>query len=47
MIVKLYVTEIVLGKRTFDSVPDTLKPKAAELLRNMGCEHLIPEGYEG
>lgn len=40
----IYVALIVKGKRTFASVPETIKPKVRELLIDLELEELITEG---
>lgn len=39
----IYVALIVKGKRTYDSVPDLIKPQVKELLIDLELEHLITE----
>lgn len=39
----IYVALIVKGKRTYDSVPDLIKPQVKELLIDLELEHLISE----
>lgn len=39
----IYVALIVKGKRTFASVPETIKPKVRELLIDLELEDLIIE----
>ena len=39
----IYVALIVKGKRTFPSVPETLKAKVKELLTDLELEELITE----
>lgn len=43
MIAQLWVTQIVIGKKTFSDVPRLLKPKVKELLIDSGREELITE----
>lgn len=45
MMALLYAQQIMLGRRTFDSVPIKLKEQVAEILRESGCEDLITGGY--
>ena len=40
----IYVALIVKGKRTFASVPETIKAKVRELLIDLELEELITEG---
>ena len=40
----IYVALIVKGKRTFASVPETIKEKVRELLIDLELEELITEG---
>lgn len=42
----LYASAIINGWRTYESVPDSLKPEVAEILRNEGLDHLV-DGTEG
>ncbi len=39
----IYVALIIKGKRTFASVPETIKPKVRELLIDLELEDLIIE----
>lgn len=39
----VYATLIIKGRRTFASVPDTLKEQVREILIALECEHLIIE----
>ena len=39
----IYVALIIKGKRTFASVPETIKPKVRELLIDLELEDLITE----
>lgn len=39
----IYVALIVKGKRTYASVPETVKPKVRELLVDLELEDLITE----
>ena len=39
----IYVALIIKGKRTFKSVPETIKPKVRELLTDLELEDLIIE----
>ena len=39
----IYVALIIKGKRTFKSVPETIKPKVRELLTDLELEDLIEE----
>lgn len=39
----IYVALIIKGKRTFASVPDTIKPQVRELLIDLELEDLIIE----
>lgn len=39
----IYVALIVKGKRTYDSVPNLIKPQVKELLIDLELEHLITE----
>lgn len=39
----IYVALIVKGKRTYDSVPDLIKPQVKELLIDLELDHLITE----
>ena len=39
----IYVALIVKGKRTYDSVPDLIKPQVKELLIDLELEHLVTE----
>lgn len=39
----IYVALIVKGKRTYDSVPDLLKPQVKEMLIDLELESLITE----
>ena len=39
----IYVALIIKGKRTFASVPETIKPKVRELLVDLELEDLITE----
>lgn len=39
----IYVALIVKGKRTYESVPATLKPQVKEMLIDLELEHLIKE----
>lgn len=43
MMAMLYAQQIMLGKRTYASVPNKLKEQVAEILRESGCEDLIHE----
>ena len=40
----IYVALIVKGKRTFASVPETIKEKVRELLIDLELEELVTEG---
>ena len=40
----IYVALIIKGKRTFASVPETIKEKVRELLIDLELEELITEG---
>ena len=40
----IYAALIVKGKRTFASVPETIKEKVRELLIDLELEELITEG---
>lgn len=42
----IYATLIVRGYKTFDEVPDLIKDQVAEVLRELGAEHLITEGAD-
>lgn len=39
----IYVALIVKGKRTFTSVPETIKPQVREILIDLELENLISE----
>jgi hypothetical protein len=39
----IYVYLIQKGLRTFDSVPENLKPQVKQALIDLDCEYLIPE----
>ena len=39
----VYVSLIIKGKRTFSSVPKTLKKQVAEILIDLECEYLIDD----
>lgn len=39
----VYATLIIKGRRTFASVPETLKEQVREILIALECEHLIIE----
>ena len=39
----IYVALIVKGKRTYDSVPDLIKPQVKELLIDLELDHLVTE----
>lgn len=39
----IYVALIVKGKRTYESIPETLKPQVKEMLADLELEHLITE----
>lgn len=39
----VYTTLIIKGRRTFDSVPETLKPQVREILIDCDCGHLCSE----
>lgn len=39
----IYVALIIKGKRTYDSVPETLKPQVKEILIDLELEGLITE----
>lgn len=39
----IYVALIIKGKRTYDSVPETLKPQVKEILIDLELEELITE----
>lgn len=39
----IYVALIIKGKRTYESVPDTLKPQVKEMLIDLELESLITE----
>lgn len=39
----VYATLIIKGRRTFSSVPDTLKEQVRQILIDLECEHLIDE----
>ncbi len=43
MLAMLYAQQIILGKRTFSSVPAKLKEQVREILIESGCEDLIDE----
>lgn len=43
MLALLYAQQIMLGKRTFSSVPNKLKPQVREILIDSGMEELIDE----
>lgn len=43
MMAMLYCQKIILGKKTFDDVPQKLKGQVAELLKESGCEDLITD----
>lgn len=43
MMAMLYAQYVMLGKRTFDSVPAKLKAQVAEILKDSGCEDLITD----
>ena len=40
----IYVYLIQKGLRTYDSVPENLKPQVKQALIDLDCEHLIPAG---
>lgn len=42
-IVAVYVSLILKEKRTFDSVPAGIKQQAADMLIDIGAEHLITD----
>ena len=42
-IVAVYVQLLLKGKRTFDTVPEGIKSQVAEMLIDIGAEHLINE----
>lgn len=39
----VYATLIIKGKRTFESVPEKLKPQVKQILIDLDCESLIVE----
>lgn len=43
MLAMLYAQQIMLGKRTFASVPRLMKEQVREILIDSGCEDLIVE----
>ncbi len=45
VIAMLYAQQIMLGKRTFESVPAKLKSRVAEILIDSGFEELVTEDY--
>lgn len=45
MIPKFLAQRIVIGKMTFDEVPDSLKESVAQILIEDGMGELVPEAY--
>lgn len=43
MMEMLFATKIILGKATFDQVPEKLKGQVAEILIDNGCTDLITD----
>ena len=39
----VYATLIIKGKRTYDSVPEKLKPQVKQILIDLDCDSLIVE----
>lgn len=39
----VYATLIIKGRRTFSSVPESLKPQVRQILIDLECEFLIEE----
>lgn len=39
----VYATLIIKGRRTFASIPETLKEQVRQILIDLECEHLIIE----
>ena len=37
----VYATLIIKGRRTFESVPETLKEQVREILLDCDCSHLL------
>lgn len=43
MMAMLWCQQIMLGKKTFEQVPQKLKEQVKELLIDSGCEELVTE----
>lgn len=39
----VYATLIIKGKKTYDQVPDRIKPQVKEILIDLDCEYLVTE----
>ncbi len=39
----IYASLIIKGKKTFEQVPDKLKPEVRQILIDCDCEYLIEE----
>lgn len=47
MMAMFFAQRVILGKTTFNAVPNTLKPGVAEILLDSGLPELVPEEYGG
>lgn len=47
MMAMFFAQRVILGKTTFEEVPNTLKPDVAEILIESGLEYLVPTEYGG
>lgn len=39
----VYAALIIKGKKTYDQVPDKIKPQVKEVLIDLDCEYLVTE----
>lgn len=47
MMAMFFAQRVILGKTTFEEVPEKLKPGTAEVLLDSGLEELVPKAYGG
>ncbi len=47
MMAMFFAQRVILGKTTFDEVPDKLKPGTAEVLIDSGLKELVPKEFGG
>lgn len=45
MMAMFFAQRVILGKTSFEEVPNTLKPQVAEILIESGLMELVPEEY--